>query len=117
MLSRSDSGDGVVVLTIDHPPANALTNEIIASLANHLTELAGQPDSPGVVLTGAGERFFCPGGDIKELNGEPIEFAVERMRLFHELVVALERFPRPLVCAVAGYCVGEASSWRSFPMR
>lgn len=108
MVRQPVAEDGVVVLTLDHPPANALSNALIAELTETLEALAARDDAPAVVLTGAGERFFCAGGDIKELDGGNAEQMAERMRQFHLLLVALERYPRPLVCAVNGWCVGGA---------
>jgi enoyl-CoA hydratase/carnithine racemase len=106
MVRRTPARDGVVLLTLDNPPANALTNDDTDALARELRDLAGAPDAPAVVLTGAGDRFFCAGGDIKELDAAPLEFALTRMRLFHDLLVALETYPRPLYAAVNGYAVG-----------
>jgi enoyl-CoA hydratase len=97
---------GVVVLTLNRPPANALSNALVSELTTTLEGLATGPDAPAVVLTGAGGRFFCAGGDLKEAVGYNAESMVERMTLFHALLCALESFPRPLVCAVNGWCVG-----------
>src|SRR5699024_3817783 len=96
-VRMSDEMDGVVVLTLNHPPANALSNALVSELATTLETLAGDPDAPAVVLTGAGERFFCAGGDIKEATGYDAESMVERMTSFHALLCALENYSRPLV--------------------
>ncbi|MYV98331.1 enoyl-CoA hydratase/isomerase family protein [Streptomyces sp. SID3343] len=101
-----DEVDGVVVLTLSRPPANALDNSLVADLTAKLETLAGRPDAPAVVLTGAGDRFFCAGGDIKEAIGCAADAMVERMTSFHALLCALENHHRPLVCAVNGWCVG-----------
>lgn len=106
VIRRADAGDGVVVLTLDRPPANALDDALIAELTATFAELAEPDDAPAIVLTGAGERFFCAGGDIKQLSGGTADQMAERMRLFHALLVAIERYPRPVVCAVDGWCVG-----------
>lgn len=95
-----------MVLTLNRPPANALSNSLVRELTTTLHDLATGPDAPAVVLTGAGERFFCAGGDLKEAVGYDAESMVERMTSFHALLGALESFPRPLVCAVDGWCVG-----------
>ncbi|WP_331743112.1 enoyl-CoA hydratase/isomerase family protein [Kitasatospora sp. NBC_01300] len=102
----SDTGGGAAVLTLDHPPANALSNAAVRELTTALNTLAAGPNAPALVLTGAGERFFCAGGDIKEAGAYDAESMVERMTAFHALLCALEDFPRPLVCAVNGWCVG-----------
>ncbi|MBB1156205.1 enoyl-CoA hydratase/isomerase family protein [Amycolatopsis dendrobii] len=95
--------DGAVVLTLSRPPANALSGSLISRLTATLEDLA---QGPAVVLTGAGDRFFCAGGDLKEAAGYDAESMAERMTSFHALLCALEKFPRPLVCAVNGWCVG-----------
>lgn len=105
-VRRSQEVDGVVVLTLDRPPANALSNGLVGELAATFDSLASRPDAPAVVLTGAGDRFFTAGGDIKEAVGYDSESMVERMAAFHGLLTALENYPRPLVCAVNGWCVG-----------
>lgn len=97
---------GVLVVTMDRPPANALNRSLIVGLCTFFTELASQPAPAPVVLTGAGERFFTAGGDVKELEGTRPAEIEGRMRDFHALLVALERFPRPLIAAVNGHCVG-----------
>jgi enoyl-CoA hydratase/carnithine racemase len=98
--------DGVVVLTLDHLPANALTDALIRELTATLETLAAGVAAPAVVLTGSGERFFCAGGDIKEAAGHDAGAMAGRMASFHALLCALEDYPRPLVCAVNGWCVG-----------
>lgn len=97
---------GVLVLTMDRPPANALNRSLIVGLCTFFTELAAQDAPAPVVLTGAGARFFTAGGDIKELEGTGPAEIEGRMRDFHALLVALDRFPRPLIAAVNGHCVG-----------
>jgi enoyl-CoA hydratase/carnithine racemase len=97
---------GILVLTLDRPPANALNRSLIVGLCTFFTELASHDDPAPVVLTGAGGRFFTAGGDIKELEGTQLAEIEGRMRDFHALLVALDRFPRPLIAAVNGHCVG-----------
>ncbi|MGE0218429.1 enoyl-CoA hydratase/isomerase family protein [Mycolicibacterium sp.] len=97
---------GVLVVTMDRPPANALNRSLIVGLYTFFTELASHAAPAPVVLTGAGARFFTAGGDIKELEGTGPAEIEGRMRDFHALLVALDRFPRPLIAAVNGHCVG-----------
>lgn len=98
--------DGVVIVTIDRPPANALDGALIHDLTVLFTELATKSDPPPLVLTGRGERFFSAGGDIKELDGASPQDIDARMREFHALLVAMDQYPRPIVAAVNGHCVG-----------
>jgi enoyl-CoA hydratase/carnithine racemase len=96
----------VVRLTINRPPANALSLEVTSRLLSTLADFVAGKSAPAIVLTGAGSRFFCAGGDIKEVQGITPDVAVDRMRLFHSLLVAMEHYPAPLVSAVRGFAVG-----------
>jgi enoyl-CoA hydratase/carnithine racemase len=104
-LHEERSG-GTVWLTLDNPPANALTNALIGDLASRLACLAGDPAARAVVLTGSGERFFCAGGDIRELEVMTVEKGVERVRTWYRVLEALEGLPVPVVCAANGDAVG-----------
>ncbi|WP_197376223.1 enoyl-CoA hydratase/isomerase family protein [Mycolicibacterium baixiangningiae] len=97
---------GVLIVTLDRPPANALNRSLVVGLRAFFAELASHEAPAPVVLTGAGARFFTAGGDIKELEGTGPEEIEGRMRDFHALLVAMDRFPRPLIAAVNGHCVG-----------
>jgi enoyl-CoA hydratase len=106
--------DGVLVATIERPPANAMSRSVVAAIANLFRNLADTEHPPPVVITGAGERFFSAGGDIKELAGAAIDQLDGRMRLFHDMLVAMDRYPRPVVAAVNGYCVGGGVEYAMF---
>src|SRR4051794_23364818 len=88
--------DDVLVVTMDRPPANALNRALIHGLTTLFTSLAVRSEAPPLVLTGHGERFFSAGGDIKELDGAAPQQLDLRMREFHALLVAMERYPRPV---------------------
>jgi enoyl-CoA hydratase len=57
-------------------------------------------------LTGAGERSFAAGADIKKMANMTSEEGFAFGRLGHELANAVERFPRPVIAAVNGYALG-----------
>ncbi|MFV0244437.1 MAG: enoyl-CoA hydratase/isomerase family protein [Qingshengfaniella sp.] len=62
---RIDREGGVTVLTLSRPEArNALSPELACRLADAMEDAAGDPDVRAVVLTGAGDRAFCSGGDL-----------------------------------------------------
>lgn len=105
---------GVLVVTMDRPPANALNRSLVTGLCAFFTELASHEVPAPVVLTGAGTRFFTAGGDIKELEGTGPEEIEGRMRDFHDLLVAMDTFPRPLIAAVNGHCVGGGVEFALF---
>ena len=65
-LVRTSVDARTAVLTIDHPPANALSVAVLEALRGALSAALADPEVKVIVLTGAG-RFFCAGADIREL--------------------------------------------------
>ncbi len=65
--------DGVAVVTLNRPDAmNALSKALRAALAKAFVDLDADPDVRVIVLTGAGERAFTAGLDLKELSTDPL---------------------------------------------
>jgi enoyl-CoA hydratase/carnithine racemase len=107
MLTIDRVSATLVRLTMDRPPANALAHELIKAVLDAFVALAEEIDPPAIILTGAGERFFSAGGDIREVTTN-LDIAVPRMKDFHRLLIEMEGYRRPYVCAVNGYAVGGA---------
>ena len=61
LLSRED---GFAVITLNRPPANAISEELIRELNGALNELRDDAAVRAVIVTGAGERIFCGGADL-----------------------------------------------------
>lgn len=107
MLSIEPASTTLVRLIMNRPPANALSHDLVTALRDAFLELARASAAPAVILTAAGDRFFSAGGDIREVTANRA-IAIPRMHSFHQLLVAMECYPRPVVCAVNGYAVGGA---------
>ena len=59
--------DGMAIVTLNRPDAaNALSKALVKALDETFVTLAGDPGLRAVVLTGAGEKAFCAGADLKE---------------------------------------------------
>jgi enoyl-CoA hydratase/carnithine racemase len=102
-----------MVATLDRPPANALNRPVLLAITALFRD-GGERESPPVVITGAGERFFCAGGDLKEADGPDADSIADRMRGFHNLLVAMERYRAPVIAAVNGDCVGGGVEYALF---
>jgi naphthoate synthase len=106
---RYETGGGIAKLTIDRPAVlNAFRPQTLIEISEAL-ELAREDTEIGaVILTGAGERAFCAGGD-QAVRGET-GYVAEGASLgrFHvtDLQVQMRRLPKPVVAAVAGYAIG-----------
>ena len=66
---------GVAVLTLTNPPANAYSYEMMQELDRHILKARLDEAVHALVLTGAGERFFCAGADIEMLQRERLHEA------------------------------------------
>jgi enoyl-CoA hydratase len=97
----------VAVLTIDRQEAlNALNVETLTELRDRLRELAEDDAARVVVLTGAGERAFVAGADIKYMGGLDASQAKAWGALGHEAARLLEEMPKPTIAAVNGFALG-----------
>jgi enoyl-CoA hydratase len=99
--------DGVAVVTIDRQDAlNALDHETLEELRDRLRELALDTDGRVLVLTGAGERAFAAGADIKEMTEMTVLEGHAWGSLGHECCRLLESMPKPTLAAVNGLALG-----------
>jgi enoyl-CoA hydratase len=97
----------VALVTIDNPPVNALSTALLEELEAELDRLDRDREVRAIVLTGAGDRAFVAGADIKEfpaLRDETEEGGPARalQRVGHRM----DASSTPLVAAIRGYCLG-----------
>jgi enoyl-CoA hydratase len=106
-LIRVDRDEAVAVVTVDRQEAlNALDVATLTDLRDRLRELADDDAVRAVVLTGAGEKAFVAGADIKYMSGLDVEEAKAWGALGHEAGRLLETMPKPTIAAVNGFALG-----------
>ncbi len=94
------------VLTISRPQAlNALTFGLIAEIGQRIHE-AGQSDARALIITGEGEKAFCAGADIKELQYRKLVHERQGAELGQAVFAQLDRLPIPSIALVNGYAFG-----------
>jgi enoyl-CoA hydratase len=98
-----ETTDGVAVVSIERPPANALAPALLAEGAELMEELRADPPA-AVVLTGAGE-FFSGGVDLKLAPTLSPTEQREMVAGINRLFLDWYSFPRPVVAAVNGHAV------------
>ncbi|OCZ96595.1 3-hydroxyacyl-CoA dehydrogenase [Achromobacter xylosoxidans] len=89
----------VLVVTIDHPPVNALSAEVRAGLARAIDQAGGDPQVRAVLLTGAGNNFIA-GADIREFGKPP------RPPALPDVCNQIEACAKPVVAALHGAALG-----------
>ena len=96
-IRAEDRGEGLVLLTLNRPHvANALNTQMGRDLLAFFDAInAGPAQARCIVLTGAGERAFCAGGDLKERNGMTDEQWQDQHLLFERMVRAFLGCPVP----------------------
>jgi enoyl-CoA hydratase/carnithine racemase len=99
--------DRTAILTIDHPPVNALNSQTVQELANAFEEVTADDQVKVIIITGAGQAFGA-GADIKEiLELKSYEQAYEVVRLGQSALSAIEHSRKPVIAAINGrYCLG-----------
>jgi enoyl-CoA hydratase len=99
--------DAVAILTLNRPDAlNAMSAEMLDDLDGRLDEIERDDALRCVVITGAGEKAFSAGADIRRMStAEPLE-ARAYARRGQDLALRIEGFSRPVIAAVNGFALG-----------
>jgi enoyl-CoA hydratase/carnithine racemase len=104
VLYRVDRG--VAVLTLNEPPANTYSYELMKALDAAVLEARMDPAVHVIVLTGAGEKFFCAGATIGMLKEATPEFKYYFCLHANETLNRLEQTPKLVIAALGGHTVG-----------
>ena len=110
-LVLEDRAEGrVATLTIANPSRlNAIGAAMMDSLIAEADRLAEDPDLRAVILTGAGDRAFAGGVDIREMAAiDGPETARAFITRLHRVCQAMRAIPSPVIAKVRGYCFGGA---------
>jgi len=106
-ILKIDVENQIALLTISQPEVlNALTETTMEELERAFLNRLKEADVGAIILTGAGEKAFVAGADIKELAQlNPLDARLKALR-GHALLEVIEGFPKPVIAAINGYCLG-----------
>lgn len=101
------AGGRIAHVAVDHPgKLNILNRALIAALVDKLEMLAEDEGLRAVVLTGAGERAFIGGADIRDMAALDQGRARDFITLLHRACDAVRRLPVPVIARIEGYALG-----------
>jgi enoyl-CoA hydratase/carnithine racemase len=105
-LVRYEVRDGVAYLTLDDPPANTYTHEMMRQLDDAIVAARFDRDVHVLVLRGDGQKFFCAGANIPMLERSDPNFKYYFCLHANETLNRLEHTPKLVIAALNGHTVG-----------
>jgi len=106
LLSVEQRGT-VAVWTIQRPDRmNSLSRDLLLAFGRLSREVASNPSVRAVVVTGAGDKAFCAGADLKERRGMSENDIRLQVDLYRSELGPLDRCPKPVVAAINGVALG-----------
>ncbi|WGU96001.1 enoyl-CoA hydratase [Paenibacillus dendritiformis] len=103
----SNMGNGIVLMTLNRPEAaNALSIKMLEQLRDAVAACKFDRSVRCIVVTGAGEKAFCAGADLKERAGMDMNQVRRTVSLIRESINDVEALPQPVIAAVNGAAVG-----------
>jgi enoyl-CoA hydratase len=107
VLLEYRAGDRIAILTLNRPQAdNAITTEMGARLTAALEEIAVRPVVRAVVITGAGDRAFSVGSDLRQRRSMTKEDWLRQRQDFDRTLYTLRQLRKPIFAAVNGIAYG-----------
>jgi len=98
--------DGIAVITLNDPPANAYSYEMMQDLDRAILDARMDDSVQVIVITGKGEKFFCAGADIQMLASVTPTYKYYFCLHANETLNRLEQTPKLVIAAINGHCVG-----------
>ncbi len=105
-VELTKQGD-IALLTLNRPEAlNALSFDILQQIGSAIDEVASYNDVRALIITGAGDKAFCAGADIKELRNRRLIDQKRGAELGQAMFAKLDRLPVASIALVNGYAFG-----------
>jgi len=102
-----DKGDGIVLVTLNRPEVlNAISREMAESLDAEIREIGWRRAVRVVIVTGAGERAFSSGADLRERSRHSPDEKWRQAGALRKLCATVYDLPQPVIAAVHGWCLG-----------
>lgn len=106
-----ETTDGVVRITLNRPQVyNALSPALLNEITMAINDAQADDTVRVVVLTGAGEKAFCSGADLKAGTGEASGLGESLRQNYNPMILAIRNLPKPVICRLNGVAAGAGCS-------
>jgi dihydroxynaphthoic acid synthetase len=106
---------GIATITINRPEVrNAVRPRTYEELTHAMHRASDDPEIGVVVLTGAGDKAFCAGGDVRDQQTRVPEVGRVHMRRIFALSAVMRMCDKPIIAKVRGFCVGGGNEINLF---
>lgn len=106
MIRIEKQAGKVAVVYLDNPPLNILTLEMTQQLIRLFEEMEDDDEIRVVIITGAGEKAFCAGADIKEFAAVRDKVIEKKLSKENEALLKIEQLSKPVIAAINGVALG-----------
>lgn len=98
--------DRLAIITINNPPVNPLTKEVLIELENTVDELSGSEDVWALIITGAGKKAFVAGADIRQFPHLKQEEGRKMAEWGQQIFDKIAALKMPVIAAINGFALG-----------
>lgn len=105
LIKTNLQDDGILFLTLNRPPVNALSTELISKLQDEINSIQ-KNESVRAVIVNSSHKNFCAGADLKERKIMSIDDSGKTLDLLNGCFNSFEAIPVPTIAAINGYCLG-----------
>lgn len=104
---KVDENEPVATITIDYPPVNAITEQVLDDLQKAFDTLKNRENIRAVILTAQGTRSFVAGIDVNIFSRKNNSGRRDFVSKIHNTFNMIDHFPKPLICAINSHAAGN----------
>lgn len=106
-ISLTKKEEGIIIITLNRPDsANALSLKMLNELKELINDIKFDHTARCIIITGAGEKAFCAGADLKERAKMDSTKTRKTVSLIKEVINSFENLPKPVIAAINGGAFG-----------
>jgi len=103
---KVEKEQGIGILTIDRPPVNAMSTQMVREIGERMEELEKDGEVQVIIITGGGHYAFAAGADVKEMEKIDPKMGYEAVRAGQEVFWKIEHCEKPVIAAINGMALG-----------